>query len=347
MATAGRRTGTYRQATRLLRLLDHLRSLRYGVGLADLASAFGVTERQVRRDLLALGEAGYRLDHSPSAEGRARVRLDAPATRGVLLSLRERYGLLAARRVFDVLDGTPLHDDVRSIYAKVAATLPERDRADLEAFGERFLYVQAGGLKPYRGREQVLDGLLTGVIRRLAVRYRYHGASGPPSSGLLQPYAMVLYNNGLYVIGRATKEGKPGAALPAPTAAERPRVFAAERFSGAEHVRGTTFKVPADFKLDQFFQGAFGIFLGDRPQRVVVDFAPAVRALIEARLWHPRQTLTPLPGGGVQLAFDVENIAQVVPWVLEWGLHARAREPEALVARVAKELRSAAAQYGK
>lgn len=339
VAKLGRRTGKYRQATRLLRLLEYLRGRHFGAPLAELADEFAVTERQIRRDLAALDEAGFSTEHSLTPDGRSRVKVEGTRPRSVPLTLRERYGLLAVRRIFDVLEGTPFHEDVRSIYSKVAASLPDEQRADLDAFGERFLFVPDGGTKVYRGKEDVLDGLLTGVIHRVRVRYTYKPATGKPKSGLLTPYAMALYKHGLYVIGCAVADGEE--------AAERhTHVFAAERFTEAEHVRGDRFEVPADFKLDEFFQGTFGIFLGGETQRVVVDFTAQVRPRIEARQWHRTQKMKALPDGGVRLTFDAANLTQVMPWVMEWGAQARVRAPAALVEQVAKELRAAVEGYG-
>ncbi len=271
MAKQGRRQGKYRQATRLLRLLEYLRSRRFGATLVELAEEFGVTERQIRRDVDALDEAGHAIEPSLTADGRARVQVSGVRARSVPLTLRERYVLLAARRVFDVLADTPFHEDVRSIYSKIAASLPDDQRADMEAFGDRFLFIPDGGTKAYRGKEDILDGLLTGVIHRLRVRYRYRAANGEAHSGLLAPYAMAVYKHGLYVVGCGVPDGKE--------AGERQTyVFAAERFEEAQHVRGDRFEVPANFKLDEFFQGTFGIFLGGEPQRVVIDFAAAAQA---------------------------------------------------------------------
>ena len=155
---------------------------------------------------------------------------------------------------------------------------------------------------------------------------------------MLDPFAMVLYKHGLYVIGCARSDGEEGV--------ERaPHVFAAERFEEVTHLRGEHFEVPASFHLDAYFQGAFGIFVGGKRERVVIEFAPPVRALVEARSWHHTQKLRPLAGGGVRLTFEVANLTQVVPWVLGWGPHAKVREPLSLVERVARELREAAAQY--
>jgi len=338
MAKRGRRKGKYRQTTRVLMLLEHLRARRYGATLVELADEFDVTDRQIRRDLDVLAEAGHDPQLTPAADGRTRVRLPGSAGRSVTLSLRERYGLLAVRRVFDVLEGTPFHEDVRSIYSKVAASLPEEQRAGLEHFGDRFLFVPDGGTKGYAGKEEVLDALLTGVIHRLRVRHRYRAADGKTRTGRLEPYAMLLYKHGLYVIGRSLPEGDV-------SGEHRPFVFAAERFVEAEHLRGEHFEVPATFKIDEFFHGAFGIFVGGPPQRVAVEFSSAVRERVEARTWHRTEKRQPLPDGGVRLTFEAGNLTQVVPWILGWGAHARAIEPAALVEELSRVLREAEKRY--
>jgi predicted DNA-binding transcriptional regulator YafY len=56
---AGRRLGAYSQATRVLRLLGYLSTTSYGVPLALLAELLQVSQRQVRRDFVAINAAGY------------------------------------------------------------------------------------------------------------------------------------------------------------------------------------------------------------------------------------------------------------------------------------------------
>lgn len=126
--SVGRQPGKYAQATRLLRMLDELRVHHMGMSLPQLAERFGRSERNVRRDLEALEAAGYATETLRVPGERAHVRLCDPPLRSVQLSLRERYALLAVRRVFDALEHTPLFEDVRSVYAKVANTLPARER---------------------------------------------------------------------------------------------------------------------------------------------------------------------------------------------------------------------------
>lgn len=337
MAKAGRRKGGYSQAARLLRLLDLLGSRRYGTSISELASELGVTVRQMRRDLDAIEEAGHGLE-TVEASGRSAVRLAGNRALAIRLTQRERYALLAVGQAFDVFEDTPFHEDVKSILTKVQASLPIEEQRELENLGERLTYLPDGGTKLYRGKEDVIDALFTGVLRRCRVRTRYRGAATKASDRLLEPYAIVLYRQGLYAIGRAVDEdGELGPE----------RTYAVERFTRAEHVRGSRFKTPADFDVHQYFQGAFGVFRGGDPEKVVVDFSAAGRALVEARRWHPSQKLRRLPGGEVRLELRVSDLTQVAQWVIGWGPLARVREPRALVERVVREHKEALAQYRK
>jgi predicted DNA-binding transcriptional regulator YafY len=333
---AGRKEGAYKQTLRVLRMLDILRGARNGVEVARLAEELDVTERQVRRDVAALALAGYELESVQPDAGSVRVRLVDPQLRGIQITLRERYALLAARRAFDVLEHTPLHDDVRSIFGKICATLPDKERQDLDALASRFAFLPDGGTKAYKKKRDVLDGLFTGVLRRVRVRYRYQRADGAKRSGVLEPYAMVVYRQGIYVIGRPAP-GEQDAGNGAI------RVYAAERFERAEHLRGEAFEIPDGFSVDKFFHGAFGIFVGNAPTKVVIELSKEARPSIEARVFHPKQRLERLSNGGVRLSFSVPHTAQVVPWVLSWGDHARVTAPPELKRQVDDIVRRMAA----
>ena len=52
-------------------------------------------------------------------DGRPGARLVERSYSSVPITRRERYTLLAVRSVFDVLRGTPLHDDVESVLSKL------------------------------------------------------------------------------------------------------------------------------------------------------------------------------------------------------------------------------------
>jgi len=82
-----------------------------------------------------------------------------------------------------------------------------------------------------------------------------------------------------------------------------------------------------------------------KASRVSIEFSREKADLVTARQWHPTQELTPADNGRIRLSFTCTNLVPVVSWVLEWGPHARAVEPPALVAAVVDELERARDLY--
>ncbi len=326
------------QLARAIRLLRRLQGRRSGLPFADLQAELGVSRSQLRRDLLALEDAGMRLsiEQEEGRYGKARVRLLDPDTLRMAATPRERFTMIAARGVFDILKGTPFAEDIASLIDKLTERSTARERADLARLGECITYRPDGGIKEYIGKEDALDGLQTGVLHRRLVRFTYRQVSGRTSTGTMAPYAMVLYRNGLYVL--AARVSSTGEHDPA-------RVFAAERFRRAEAQRKTSFEVPESFSLDDYFDGAFGIISGTQTHHVVVEFSKRLRTEATTRRWHPTQTSRELASGRVRVEFEVTSLREVVSWVLSWGGDLRVVEPQELRNRVRKALNDSAALY--
>jgi len=329
------------QVARALKILDALRGFKRGRLVSELATEANASERTAKRDIAALQDAGIDIDRAP-IDGRAAARLKDRAYSYVVITKRERYTLLAVRRMFDVLKGTPFADDIDSVLHKLEQRMSPEERAEHATFGERFAYIPSGGTKPHLGTDDVLDALLSGVLTRKLVRYAYRGARGRAEHGFLAPFAMLLYKQGLYVVGKRLASKTDLGAIESGEVLN----FAAERFSDAEWLRDSSFVPPASFKLDDFVDDAFGAHVGkDAPQRVVIEFSKERAAYARGRIWHRTQAIEQQRDGSIRLSFTCKNLVPVVSWVLEWGPHAKVVEPAELVAKVVEELDGARGRY--
>ena len=325
-------------------MLDELRGFKRGRRLSEIAAALGASERTVRRDVGDLRSAGFEIE-STTLEGRAAARLVERTYSSIAITRRERYTLLAIASLFDVLRGTPLWEDVTSLTRKLEQRMTPEERAEHASLGDRFAYIPDGGTKAYEGVEDVLDALLTGVLSRRVVKFAYRDARGRARGGHLAPYTMLLYKQGLYVVGCRLREPADGRDIAPGTPIA---VYAVERFTEAEALRKAPFVAPAGFRIAELLNGAFGIHVtGDAaPHRVVIEFSAERAAFVRARVWHPTQVFEELADQRVRLTFTCASLIPVVSWVLEWGPHARAIEPPELVAEVIGELDAARRGYG-
>jgi predicted DNA-binding transcriptional regulator YafY len=308
---------------------------------AAIASEVGASERTVRRDIAELQDAAFDIEIT-KRDGRVIATLaDERNYSPVSITKRERFTLLAVRSVFDVLQGTPFLDDVRSVMQKLEQRMSDKERAEVTAFGERFIYLPDHGTKSYAGKDDIIDAIQTGILSRKVVRYRYADARGRARDGFVAPFGMVLYRHGLYAVGGRLKTAEADASTASIA------MFALERFAEAEHLRAHDFTIPADFNIRDVLHGAFGPHLVDAsgPHDVVVEFSAAKALLAASRAWHPTQSIEERANGSVRISFRAPHLAPVVSWILEWGPHARAISPDELVHQVKDELEQALKQY--
>lgn len=319
-------------------MIDEIRAHRYGVTYVELADRFDVDVRTVRRDLDALEQAGILFDRSVDDEDqRVRVKLADQGKAQLKLSARECYTLLAARGLLEVFDGSPFAEDMRSVFSKVAGALPRNQRADLEDLRDRFRFVPDGGLKKYPAHGQITEMLMQSVIHRHAVGFAYQAPRKKARVGVLEPYAMVQFRLGLYVVGRRRYSGSDEPA--------EVRVFAVERFRSVEPRRQESFEVPRDFDLNRFFRGAFGLHHGTDEKRVVIDFDRSVATYVSARVYRDDQQIRLRDNGRLRLEFSATDLTEVLPFVLQWGQHATVVEPEELRELVVESMGSALEKY--
>jgi predicted DNA-binding transcriptional regulator YafY len=335
------RRSDFGQVARALRVLDELRGYKLGRWVNEVAAKVDASERTVRRDLAELQDAGFDIEITKRGN-RVYACLTGEQSSTVAIAKRERFTLLAIRRVFDVFKHTPFLEDVASVLEKLQQRMTAKERAELAGFGDQFVYMPDHGTKSYAGKADVIDAIQDGILQHRVVRYRYADAKGHARPGHLAPFRLAMYRHGLYVVGarfKAAEDEVRGAPL---------GVFAIERFTEAEYLKRHAFEIPEDSRVGDVLTGSFGPHLSDAtaPHEVVVEFSAAKSHLVSSREWHPKQTVTSLSNGRVRIAFIAPSLAPIVSWVLEWGPHARALAPMALVEEITRELDAARAQYG-
>lgn len=76
------------------------------------------------------------------------------------------------------------------------------------------------------------------------------------------------------------------------------------------------------------------MFKGREDYEVVIEFDAWATDLARGRAWHASQEFVVLAGGCSRLRLRLNNIADIEPWVLSWGIHATVIRPKELAKRV-------------
>lgn len=297
-----------------------------------------MTVRSVRRYLKEV-ERQFDLESTPGRGGGPllwRIRA-GELPRKVELRRTQAYALLAARRLFEPLRGSALFEEIDLAVNKLLAIAqrpgrgPNAGLADAR-LEDRFLYLPFAP-KDYSTKTDELDDLFQAVsdLRPLSMLYRSAG-KGKEERITVHPYAMVLHRDSIYCVGFHAGRGEV-------------RTFLLDRMRDTEAAVTERFTLPANFDINDYFQGEFGIFKSTDKYRVVIDFDARGAEYIRMRRIHPSQRLQGIGGGGVRLTMTVGNLTQLTSWVCEWGGRARVVEPPELVERVRAELEEALAGY--
>jgi predicted DNA-binding transcriptional regulator YafY len=287
--------------------------------------------------------------------GGAHVWRVKPSERGRTVALRraQAYGLLAARKVFDVMKGSALYDELDVVVRQLTqvAQRPGRAPGEISAglhLEDRFLYCP-NAAKSYASRAEELDDLFQSVAELRAVRFR-HRAPTPKSSGgggesdsretrarvTLRPYALLLHGGSIFCVGHDVERNAV-------------RAFAFEAMVDLAPLGIERFELPADFDANDYVHGDFGVATRSaKPTRILVEFDPSAADRVRARRVHPSQKVATAPDGRIRVSLAVPSklVPHVKSWILGFGATARVIEPRELAIDVMGELRRSLDAYG-
>jgi proteasome accessory factor B len=324
----GRRPKQYSQADRLARMMRALASRACTVG--DLAQEFGITKRQVYRELERIEEEGHPLTQSDGMGERTwQLPLGYKGLPPITLTPYELMSLYLAKSNLSYLAGTPFVDDLDGVIGKITAALPQKTINHLERIGQAFLPLLRP-LRRYDKQKAALSVLQKALLLQRTVILR-HQTPGHDEAveHRVDPYALRLYQNGLYLIAYSHR-------------AKAYRLFAIERIRDAAPTE-ETFTIRSDFSPEKLNR-SFGVM--DEPaQTIRVRFSRDVAHLVKERQWHPTQTISPLRNGDVVLTMQAGGLDEIASWILSWGPNAEVLAPPALIESVANQLTAASKHY--
>lgn len=301
------------------------------MSINDLSGEFGVSRRQIYRDIDRIQEEGHPLEQSDGGGEKSwQLPLGYKGLPPITVTPYELMALHFAKRHLDYLAGTPFADELDSLIKKIEAGLPHRIFNHLSRINQEFL-PRSGPVRNYAGQKVILKQLQKALLLQYTVVLLHRKPDyDDPVEHRVDPYLLLLHQFGLYVVGYSHR-------------AKQLRMFAVERIASME-VLEDRFILPEGIELDQVYDNLFGLI--DEPaQRVRIQFTPNVAYLVKERRWHPSQKNEVQKDGSVIATFTAGGMDELASWVLSWGQEARVLEPQALVEAVKAHLTRAIGHY--
>jgi predicted DNA-binding transcriptional regulator YafY len=302
-----------------------------GCTLKDLAETFAVTTRQIRRDLAEIESEGHPVTCSDDGgEKLWHLPLGYKGLPPITLSPYELMSLQLARAELAYLDGTPFTEDLDDTLAKLKASLPAKTINHYE----RILHVFKSLPKPlyrYATSGPLLRDLRKALLLQLTIELKYRK---PGSRGAqlyrVDPYALVLYQHALYVIGYSH-------------AAKEQRTFSVARMQDLK-LTEDRFALPFGYSTRNRFRDLFGL-VEDKPHHIVLHVDSTLAHLFEEAQWHPSQEVIRLEDGGAEVRFTAGGLEEIAWWILSYGEAVVVVSPDELVQLVKTHLQNALKRY--
>jgi predicted DNA-binding transcriptional regulator YafY len=237
----------------------------------------------------------------------------------VTLQEGELVAILVGSKAIEAYRGTPYEGPLKSAFEKITSQLSARITT---VAGHAAAQVSIRGHTPKAVDLKTFENINRAVLRGLEVEFDYQKlAASKPERRRLQPYHVASLGGQWYVIGHDLDRNAR-------------RTFALLRLTKLK-VTQRTFTRPAEFSLDTYLGNAFSAFAGEGSHRVKLRFFGWAARVIDERFWHPTQTLTPRPGGVVDMELCVNGFEELQNWILQWGPCCTVQSPKELRERVA------------
>jgi predicted DNA-binding transcriptional regulator YafY len=334
------RKPTYGAAINFAKIAIALSANPFGVRLKNLERDLEVTPRTIDRYISTLrrnlkGPLGDMMLQLEGSGEQRRLKIRQPEHHP------DSSLYLAAAMYFDLmvlrfLEGTVLKDTVADLWSRLYGKLNAVQQAQVRDFDRKF-YAVPYAPKDYRDQDTELDLIFRALLQGCRLRIEYTPISGAPREHHFEPYTLVGYRGGLYLLGKSNH-----GAQPIYLAVERIRNVAFDRDSDGNQVR---FTLPRRYNPASFIEGTFGIFEGPETKVVIRILSPETEIYLRSRTIHPTQAFVKGRGGESLLEMKVRGTTELKNWILSFGPWIEVLEPRELRAEVAEMLWTGANLY--
>lgn len=340
-ARAVARKPTYGAAARLARIVLELTSRPFGWNFDAICKELRISERTLLRYIAVcrtqLVDSAGRSQIEVAQRGERRLLRLANRAQSAESTAFEAASLYFTFTMLRFLEGTVLRDLVAALWDKVLQGIPPAERFRVADLDRKFHSV-AYAPKVYREHDRHLDMIFRALLHNLRLRVDYAGLAGEGHRHNFEPYTLLAYRGGLYLLGKSDVYN-------------RVIYLAVERIRSVELLAAPDgqperFAYPRTYRPESYLNGVFGLIDGPET-RVELSMKGETEALLRSRMVHPSQQFYHRAGGSTVLAMTVKGTTELRNWILSMGPWIEVLKPAELRAEVADLLLKASSLYAR
>jgi predicted DNA-binding transcriptional regulator YafY len=335
-----RRKPTYGAAIRLARIATGLFARPYGWSFKSIAETLEVSERTLARYVSVLRSElldwrGAPLIEVVGAGGERKLRL-VSSMKTTEASSYQVALLYFSLTVLKFLEGTVLEEGVEGLWEKIYQNLSITQRTRLSDL-ERKFYAVPYAPKDYGEFSEQLDVILRALLDQVRLKVDYAGLTGEGRQHDFDPYALISYRGGLYLLGHSHRLN---AII----------YLAVERIRSVEFVHqadGATarFIYPRGFDPAAHTEGTFGIVEGPETRVELKIHSEQTEAYVRSRTIHRSQHFSRRRDGTTIMTMTVKGTTELANWIMSMGAWIEVLKPAALRNDIAGHHAKAARLY--
>ncbi len=335
-----RRKPTYGAAIRLARIAAGLFSRPYGWSFTAIAETLEVSPRTLARYVAVLhGELldsrGGPLVEVIGAGGERKLRL-VSSMKAAEASSYQVALLYFSLTVLKFLEGTVLEEGVEGLWEKIYQNLSLTQQTRLSDL-ERKFYAVPYAPKDYGEFSEQLDVILRALLDQTRLKVDYAGLTGEGRQHDFDPYSLIAYRGGLYLLGYSHRSG---AII----------YLAVERIRSVEFIRQpdgsqARFIYPRGFDPAAHTEGTFGIVEGVETKVELKIHSAQTEAYVRSRTIHRSQRFAHRRDGTTIMTMTVRGTTELANWIMSMGPWIEVLKPASLRKEIGDRHAKAARLY--
>ncbi len=180
--------------------------------------------------------------------------------------------------------------------------------------------------------EKIMDKITEALQENKRIRITYvTGYSGVQSEREIDIYHLKNHHGDWYIIGLCRKSGQV-------------KVFAVSRIK-AITLTNAFYDIPHDFSISEYFKDSFGIYESKEVHDVKLKIINDSVRYVREKQWHKSQKITELEDGSIFLEFRVNNLTEILMWVLSLGRDCEVIKPPIFKQLIIDELEHTIKNY--
>lgn len=238
-------------------------------------------------------------------------------------------GIAVTEKVLAQYNNTPYSKYFQNFFRKLDNMLEGKLSVDLKDIDKIMSF--------YIGPVRSVDENIMRIVeiglresRRIQIDY-LTGWSGKESERDLDIYHLKNFQGDWYAIGYCLKS-------------KQIKVFSVSRI---KKIRLTNihFEIPDKFSIEDYFKDSFGIFESDKLYNIKLRFTSNGARYIKEKVWHKSQVITENYDGSINMDLTVNNLNEILTWVLSMGRECKVIQPKELKTMVRDELEATIVNY--